>query len=274
VKIAWRRAPLSPEQVRYARILGVIPARLGSERLPRKPLYPVAGKPLIEWVWRRVSSFSVLQRVVVATDADEIRATCAAFGAETVLTSPAHGSGTERIAEVIGRSEYEDFDIVVNVQGDEPFVAEEQVLAAVQQLGLGFDIGTVAAPVGTRQAWHDAAVVKVVRRADGGALYFSRSPIPHRRNGEPAEAALAATPYLRHIGIYACTPAVLRRWVVLETTALESEERLEQLRALEGGLTIGVGVVAASEAGVDTLADAQRAARRLLRDPTAEEAVS
>jgi 3-deoxy-manno-octulosonate cytidylyltransferase (CMP-KDO synthetase) len=274
VKIAWRRPLLSPDQVRTARILGVIPARLGSERLPRKPLYPIGGKPLIEWVWRQVSSFSVLQRVVIATDADEIRATCVSFGAEAVLTSPAHRSGTERIAEVIELAGYEDFDVVVNVQGDEPFVRETEVLAAVTQLGEGFDVGTVACAVGTREAWRDPSVVKVTRRADGAALYFSRSPIPHRRDGDPTAAELAAEPYLRHIGIYAYTPAVLRRWVTLEATVLESVERLEQLRALEGGLTIGVGVVAASEAGVDTPADAQRATRRILRDHTAEEAVS
>lgn len=274
MKIAWRRAPLSPDQVRTARILGVIPARLSSERLPHKPLYVIAGKPLIEWVWRRVSSFRLLERIVVATDADEVRATCASFGAEAVLTSAAHASGTERIAEVIGRPEYGGFDIVVNVQGDEPFVREEDVAAAVEQVTRGFDVGTVAAPVGTRRAWLDPAVVKVTRRMDGAALYFSRSPIPHRRDGEPTEEELAAEPYLRHIGIYAYTPDMLRRWLALEVSALESVERLEQLRALENGLTIGVGIVAGAEAGVDTPADVQRAARRILRDHTAEEPVS
>lgn len=266
--------PLPPEQVRTARILGVIPARLGSERLPRKPLHVIAGKPLVEWVWRRVSSLSVLDRVVVATDAAEIRAACASFGAECVLTSTTHGSGTERIGEVIERAEYGGYDIVVNVQGDEPFVREEEVAAAVAQVRRGFDVGTVAAPVGTRQAWRDASVVKVTRRADGAALYFSRSAIPHRRDGEPTAAELAAEPYLRHIGIYAYTPAVLRRWLALAPSALERVERLEQLRALDGGLTIGVAVVAGAEAGVDTPADARRAARRILRDHTAEEPVS
>jgi 3-deoxy-D-manno-octulosonate cytidylyltransferase len=257
-----------------ARILGVIPARLGSERLPRKPLHEIAGRPLIEWVWRRVSTFSVLQRVVVATDADEVRAACASFGAEAVLTSAAHGSGTERVAEVIGRPDYDGYDLVVNVQGDEPFAREEAVAAAVAQVKRGFDVGTVAAPIGTRRAWRDPTVVKVTRRADGAALYFSRSAIPHRRDGEPTAAELAAEPYLRHIGIYAYTPAVLRRWLALDVAALETAERLEQLRALAGGLTIGVGVVAEAEAGVDTPADARRAARRMLRDDTAEEPVA
>ena len=274
MKFAWRRAPLSPDQVRTARILGVIPARLGSERLPRKPLYPIAGRPLIEWVWRRVSSFTVLERIVVATDAAEIGAACASFGAEVVLTSASHASGTERVAEVLGRAEYGAYDVVVNVQGDEPFVREEAVTAAMAQLGRGFDVGTVAAPVRTRQAWRDPAVVKVIRRADGGALYFSRGSIPHRRDAEPSAEELAREPYLRHIGVYAYTPAALGRWLAVESSVLESVERLEQLRALEGGLTIGVGVVAAAEFGVDTPAEARRATRRILRDLKAEEPIS
>jgi 3-deoxy-manno-octulosonate cytidylyltransferase (CMP-KDO synthetase) len=245
--------------VRNLRILGVVPARLGSERLPRKPLHVIAGRPLLEWVWRRVSSFDVLERVVIATDAEEVRSLCASFGAEAVLTSRRHESGTERIAELVERDEFASYDVIVNVQGDEPFVQAEQVRAAVEQVSRGFDIGTVSAPVGSLAAWRDPSVVKVTRRADGAALYFSRSPIPHRREGEPTAAQLSAEPFLRHIGIYAYTPAVLRRWVQLSATPLESLERLEQLRALAAGLTIGVGVVDEVEGGIDTLADAERA---------------
>jgi 3-deoxy-manno-octulosonate cytidylyltransferase (CMP-KDO synthetase) len=108
--------------VRNERILCVIPARLGSERLPRKPLHVMAGRPLLEWVWRRVASFQLPNRVIVATDAGEVMALCGSMGAEVVLTSPAHGSGTERIAEVVRMPEYSGYDVVVNVQGDEPFV--------------------------------------------------------------------------------------------------------------------------------------------------------
>jgi 3-deoxy-manno-octulosonate cytidylyltransferase (CMP-KDO synthetase) len=260
-----RAAPLAPsrEQVRNQRILGVIPARLGSERLPRKPLHPIAGRPLLEWVWRRVSSLRLLDRVVVATDAPEIMELCASLGAPAVLTSAAHESGTERIAEVVAQPGYAGWDVVVNVQGDEPFVSEEQVSTAVAYLGLGFDIGTVAAPVGTMAAWLDPAVVKVVRRVDGGALYFTRSAIPHPRDGAPTVAALGAEPYLRHAGVYAYTPAVLQRWVALPPTPLERIEKLEQLRALAAGLSIGVGVVADVQGGVDTAEDAARAGDRL-----------
>ena len=245
----------------------MIPARLGSERLPRKPLHMIAGRPLLEWVWRRVSDFRAVAQVVVATDAAEVLKVCAAFGANAVLTSPAHGSGTERIAELVERPDFRGYDVVVNVQGDEPFVREEQVATAVEQVRRGFDIGTVAAPVGTAAAWRDSSVVKVTRRADGAALYFSRSPIPHCRDAEPNEEQLAAEPYLRHIGIYAYTPTALRRWIALPSSRLEREERLEQLRALEGGLTIGVGVVATAEGGVDTVADAARAEQRILAGP-------
>jgi 3-deoxy-manno-octulosonate cytidylyltransferase (CMP-KDO synthetase) len=249
--------------VRHERILGVIPARLGSERLPRKPLHPLAGRPLLEWVWRRVSSFRTLDQVVIATDAPEIVAACAGWGAAAELTSAAHASGTSRVAELVSRPAYAEFGVVVNVQGDEPFVREEQVEAAVAQLRSGFDIGTVAAPVTTLEAWQDTGVVKVTRRADGAALYFSRSPIPHVRGREPTPAELAGVEFLRHVGLYAYSPAVLRRWSALPPTALEELERLEQLRALAAGLSIGVGVVETAECGVDTPADAARAEQRL-----------
>lgn len=247
-------------------VLGVIPARLGSERLPRKPLHVIAGRPLIEWVWRRVSAMPLVDRVVVATDSDEVLAACAAFGGEAVLTSAAHASGTDRVAEVARRQGFEGFDIIVNIQGDEPFVQPDAVAAAVRQVTDGWDIGTVAAPVGSVQALRDPSVVKVVRNDRGGALYFSRAPIPHLRGAEPGPADLASDRWLRHIGIYAFTPAALRRWVALPEGRLERIERLEQLRALAAGLEIGVGVVASAEGGIDTPEDARRAEERLRRE--------
>lgn len=253
--------------MRYGKTLAVIPARLRSERLPRKPLHPIAGRPLLEWVWRRVAGFDAVDRVVVATDAAEIVEACRGWGAEVELTSEHHQSGTARIGELIGREEYGGYEIIVNVQGDEPFVQEDHVAEAVAQVRRGFDIGTVAAPVGTMEAWRDPGVVKVTRRADGAALYFSRSSIPHVRGGYPTMSALGAEPYLRHIGLYAYRPEVLRRWSTLPESPLESIERLEQLRALHAGLTIGVGVVAAAEGGVDTAADAARAEQRIRREP-------
>ncbi len=250
-------------RVPQRRVLGVIPARLGSERLPRKPLYPLAGRPLIEWVWRRVRGLEALHRVVVATDSEAVAAACRAMGAEVALTSPDHTSGTERAAEVVARPEFGGSDIVVNVQGDEPFISAEQVQEAVAQ-AVRFDVGTVATPVRTLAAWRDPAVVKVVRAEDGRALYFSRAPVPHVRGRDPDEAELASPAFLRHVGIYAYAPAALARWVGHPPVSLERLERLEQLRALAAGLSIGVGLVAETEGGVDTPADAHRAEARLL----------
>lgn len=246
-------------------VLGVIPARLGSERLPRKPLYPLNGRPLIEWVWRRVRSFPSLDAVVVATDSEEVAAVCRDLGADVVLTAREHGSGTERVAEVAAMEDFQRFDIVVNIQGDEPFVTEEQVAGAVGAVEEGWDVGTVAAPVGSLEAWRDPSVVKVVRNGRGGALYFSRAPIPHVRGGEPAEPELASAPWLRHIGVYAYTGAALERWVSAPPSELERLERLEQLRALAAGLTFGVVVVdgMAEAGGIDTPSDARRAEARL-----------
>ena len=244
-------------------VLGVIPARLGSERLPRKPLQPIAGRPLIEWVWRRVRSFDAFESLVVATDSDEVVAACARFGGRAVLTRSDHESGTDRVAEVAEREEFSAFDVITNVQGDEPFVTRAQLDGAVGKVRDGWDVGTVAAPVGTLAAWRDPSVVKVVRNDEGGALYFSRAPIPHVRGGEPAASELASDRYLRHIGVYAYSRDALRRWVSLPTGGLERAERLEQLRPLAAGLSFGVAVVDGAEGGIDTADDVRWAEARL-----------
>ena len=247
-------------------VLGVIPARLGSERLPRKPLHPIAGRPLIEWVWRRASAIPTVDRIVVATEAEEVARACVAFGAEVVLTSPAHPSGTDRVAEVAALSSFEGFDVILNIQGDEPFMPDDAVAGAVAMVRQGWDVGTVAGPMLTLEALRDPAVVKVVRNDRGGALYFSRAAIPHLRGGDPTPADLASDRWLRHIGVYAFTPQALRRWVSLPEGELERTERLEQLRALSAGLEIGVAVVATAEGGIDTPEDARRAEERLRRE--------
>ena len=248
-----------------ARILGVIPARLGSERLPRKPLHSLLGRPLLEWVWRRVSAFSVLHHCVVATDSDEVAAACARFGAPVEMTRADHPSGTDRVAEVAARYGFDEFDVVVNVQGDEPFMDEAHVAAAAHLAATGWDVGTVATPLRTLAAWRDPAVVKVITGADGGALYFTRAPVPWKRGAEPTPDELASPSFLRHVGVYAYTRAALARWVHLPPASLEELERLEQLRPLAAGLRFGVAVVDAADGGVDTLEDARRA-EACLRD--------
>ncbi len=240
--------------------LAVIPARLGSTRLPRKPLHIIAGRPLVEWVWRRVADVSLFDRVVIATDSAEVAEHARAIGAEVVFTSSEHPSGTDRVAEVARGDSFRDYPFVVNVQGDEPFVDAGHLGAALALIrDQDWDVGTVAAPINAVAEWRAFSVVKVVRGDDGGALYFSRAPIPHPRDAEPAAIRFSGGPYLRHLGIYAYRAEALQRWVALPEGELERIERLEQLRPLAAGIRIGVAVVASAPAGVDTLEDAERA---------------
>lgn len=241
------------------RLLGVIPARLGSTRLPRKPLQVIAGRPLIEWVWSRVRGFGLFETLVVATDSEEVAAVCREFGAAVELTSADHPSGTDRVAEVATRPHFQGYDVIVSIQGDEPFVTVEQLRRSATLVANGWDIGTVASHITSLADWRDPAVVKVVRRSDGGAMYFTRAPVPFSRDAEPTVEMLATGPFLRHIGVYAYSPAALARWVALPVGELERLERLEQLRPLCAGLTIGVDIVDAAGPGIDTPEDVARA---------------
>lgn len=195
----------------------------------------------------------------MATDAREVAEVCRSFGAETVLTSAHHESGTERVAEVAREEGFRHHPIVVNVQGDEPLLREVEVRAAVEQVALeGRDVGTCASPIGSLEAWKDPAVVKVARASDGRALYFSRASIPWKRDEAPRAEELAGPPYLRHVGLYAYRREALLDWVDQGPSPLETVERLEQMRALEAGMTIGVGLVEDTAGGVDTPADVER----------------
>jgi 3-deoxy-manno-octulosonate cytidylyltransferase (CMP-KDO synthetase) len=246
------------------RVLGVIPARLASVRLPRKPLHPIAGRPLIEWVWRRAVDSGVFDDVVIATDSGEVEAAARDFGAAVALTRADHPSGTDRVAEVVRRPEWRDYPVIVNVQGDEPFVRRGHLDAAVSLVrDGGWEVGTVATPLASAAEWREPSVVKVVRGDDGGALLFTRAPVPHSRDAEPDFGSGA---YLRHVGIYAYRREALLRWVALPEGALERIEKLEQLRALAAGLRIGVAVGEPAEGGVDTPADAARAERIITKN--------
>jgi 3-deoxy-manno-octulosonate cytidylyltransferase (CMP-KDO synthetase) len=157
------------------------------------------------------------------------------------------------VAEVAER--HADYQVIVNIQGDEPFVAEEHIRLSAQLVLDGWDIGTPAAPIETLEAWRDPAAVKIARAPDGRALYFSRSPIPHKREGEPTAAELKSAAFLRHIGVYAYQRDALMRYVRLPETELERFEKLEQLRALAAGMRIGVAIAKESAAGIDTPED-------------------
>jgi 3-deoxy-manno-octulosonate cytidylyltransferase (CMP-KDO synthetase) len=238
--------------------LAVIPARLGASRLPRKPLRLIGGVPLVVRVWERVSSIGVADQVVVATDSDEIASTVRAAGGCAALTSPAHPSGTDRVAEVASQRAYEGYDAFINVQGDEPFVSDAAVRGAAEIVTSGrFPLGTAAAHAGD-DVLAMPQVVKVIAADDGRALYFSRAPIPWLR--EPDEASLRAGIIRQHIGVYTYTRDALAAWVALPPHPLERIERLEQLRPLAAGFAMGVAVVSELPAGgVDTEDDLERA---------------
>ena len=240
-------------------VLGIVPARLASSRLPDKPLYPLLGRPLIEWVWRRIESMSVLDHVVVATDSVAVADVCRSLGAPVEMTSPDHPSGTDRVAEVADMPAYRGYKLIANVQGDEPLLKEAHLRSAIDLVRLeGWQVGTCATPVLTNEARKDSSVVKVVRAATGRALYFSRASIPYKRDEKPTTEDLEREPFLRHIGIYAYDRDALRDWVAMAPSRLEELELLEQMRPLEAGLRIGVAVVGAADPGVDTPADVLR----------------
>ena len=239
--------------VAAGRVLGVIPARLGAERLPGKPLRQLAGKPLVVWVAANARRSGALDEVVVATDAEVVAAAVSTAGFRAVLTAARHESGTARVAEVVARKEFRAYGIVVNVQGDEPFLPAEAIHGAVREVERGADVGTAAVPL-ARAAADSASVVKVVLGEDSRALYFSRSVIPHQRDaGAPAR-------YWQHLGVYAFRPAALARWMALPPTEPERAEKLEQLRPLGHGMSIGVALLdGPALPGIDTEDDLQRA---------------
>jgi 3-deoxy-manno-octulosonate cytidylyltransferase (CMP-KDO synthetase) len=240
-------------------VLGVIPARLGSSRLPRKPLRLLAGEPLVLRVARRLFELDVCDRVVVATDADEIAGVVRRAGFEATLTATSHETGTARIAEVVTQQDYTGFDLILNVQGDEPLVAAAAVQGTLQRLRLGDPIGTAAGTLDPGLA-ADPNRVKVVVGPGGRAVYFSRAPIPFDRDGT------GDVVYHQHVGVYGYPREALNRWVRLPPVPEEGWERLEQLRPLLHGIPIGVALFDEVPApGVDTAADLEWAEQALAR---------
>ncbi len=237
------------------RVLGVIPARLASRRLPRKVLRPLLGVPLVVWVYRAVCRCELFDSVLVATDSDEVRAACAAYDVPAELTSPEHRSGTDRAWELARRYQPE---IVVNVQGDEPLVTAEHITRMLQPLlhGSSEQVTTLRYPLSRDEA-ADPNVVKVVTDRYGRALYFSRAPIPHDRDGE------ADGVWFKHLGFYAYRFEALALFHRLPPGRLEQIEKLEQLRLLEHGVAIRLLDAPSDTLGVDTERDLQRAEQLL-----------
>jgi 3-deoxy-manno-octulosonate cytidylyltransferase (CMP-KDO synthetase) len=240
------------------RTLAVIPARLGATRLPRKPLRLLAGLPLVLRVWERVRDAGVADAAVIATDSEEVAAAARAHGAPVELTGADHPSGTDRVAEVAARAPYAGYGLLLNVQGDEPFVELEALRGACRMVAeQGFPLGTAAAPAAP-EALGNPNVVKVVAADDGRAMYFSRAAIPFLR--DHADAALLRGRIWQHVGVYAYARDALARWVALPPHPLERIERLEQLRPLAAGLAIGVArLTTTGRPGIDTEDDLVRA---------------
>ncbi len=238
--------------------LAVIPARLGATRLPRKPLRLLGGIPLVLRVLDRIQSLALADAVVVATESEEVANIVSAAGGTAMITSAAHPSGTDRVAEVADHPDFAHHDVIVNVQGDEPFMRGDAMAGAIAMVrDHGFALGTAAGRRGP-EIMSDPHCVKVVRADDGRALYFSRAGIPFLRDG--VDAAIRDRVVLQHMGIYAARRDALRRWVSLPPHPLELIEKLEQLRALAAGLAMGVAIVDAPSWGeVNTEDDLVRA---------------
>lgn len=236
----------------------IIPARWGSTRFPGKPLHLIAGKPLVQHVWEQCTQVPGVNRVIVATDDTRILETAFAFGAEVALTSTVHPSGTDRIAEVA--KNLRTTGILVNVQGDEPFLDPELVGQLIRALKADrrAQMATAACKLSAGDC-NNQNVVKVVCDLSGHALYFSRSLIPCDRDGDAAPARL------RHIGIYAYRRPFLLKLVKTRQTPLEKSEKLEQLRALEQGARIRVILANSVGPGIDTPADAVVAEKLILK---------
>jgi len=248
----------------------VIPARYSSSRLPGKPLMKLQGRPLIQWVWDCAQNTGA-QSITVATDDERIRDAVLGFGARCVMTGY-HESGTDRVAEVVRRSRLAPKDIVLNLQGDEPMVPKALIIELVADLESmpSADIATAIAPIQSLSQFTDANCVKAIRAQNGLALYFSRAPIPWPRD---STTATAGTPTgfrgaFRHIGIYAYRVDSLLRFSQAQPTSLEQTEKLEQLRALEMGMSIYLTILEKGPpAGVDTLEDLNRVNEMLSSPP-------
>ncbi|MDU6411987.1 MAG: 3-deoxy-manno-octulosonate cytidylyltransferase [Yersiniaceae bacterium] len=239
--------------------IAIIPARFGSSRLPGKPLADIHGKPMVVRVMERARA-SGADRVIVATDHPDVVSAVEAAGGEVCLTRADHQSGTERLAEVVDHYGFADDDIIVNVQGDEPMIPPVIIRQVAENLaGCAAGMATLAVPVESADEAFNPNAVKVVRDAQGFALYFSRATIPWDRDRFAQSREQIGDHYLRHIGIYAYRAGFIRRYVTWSPSPLENIELLEQLRVLWYGEKIHVDVAhAVPTVGVDTAEDLAR----------------
>lgn len=215
------------------KVLCVIPSRIQSTRLPRKPLLPIQGKPMIQWVYENASRAASISKIVVATDSDEIASLIHTIGGHVEMTDPAIPTGSDRAAVVAEK--YPDMEVIINLQGDEPFIKPHMLETLIQPYLMGErpEMTTLAYPLDMKTKYHEPGAVKVITDLFGNALYFSRAPIPYFRTEQTA-------PVYHHMGLYAFRRDFLLRYPTLAQTPLEKTESLEQLRVLEHGFKIKV----------------------------------
>ena len=244
------------------KIIAVIPARFASTRLPGKPLLSETGRPLIQHVVEAARRAKSLHRIIVATDDPRIADVVAGFGGEPMMTRADHATGTDRVAEVAAR--IEQAGIIVNVQGDEPGIAGSTIDRLVSLLESDRDapMATLATPIRDPAVYRDPSCVKVVCSRRDRALYFSRSPIPHYRDGVPQTSSGSGPLAYLHLGLYAYRREFLLNLSSLPPSGLEAAETLEQLRVLEAGFPIAIGIVDEPSIGVDTPEDYRRFVER------------
>ena len=235
----------------------IVPCRLASTRFPRKLLHLIRGKPLLLWVAERIAAQAPDLPLFFAVDDEQLRLPLAERGFQAILTSPAHASGTDRLAEANRTVRAEQ---VVNVQADEPLVTGAQIRTLAQLVAGGAPMATLATPFRTAADFNNPNQVKVVFGRDGRALCFSRSPLPfaRERGGAVDDAWVAANPCYKHLGLYAYTAELLEKFPTLPSGRYEQIEKLEQLRALEAGYDIRVGLTEDPTVGVDTPEDARK----------------
>jgi 3-deoxy-manno-octulosonate cytidylyltransferase (CMP-KDO synthetase) len=233
------------------KVAAIIPARMGSTRFPGKPLARICGKPMIQHVYEKAVACKLIEHVVVATDDPAVEQAVQAFGGEVLMTSCDHRTGTDRVAEV---ARILDAEIIVNIQGDEPLLRPDAIEKAIRPLieDASIVMSTLKTALRPEDDPHDPNIVKVATDVHGHALYFSRSPIPFRRNGTPAAQLY------RHIGLYVFRRSFLFEFTTLPQTPLEQAESLEQLRALEHGHSIFVAETLYYPLGVDVPSDIDR----------------
>lgn len=238
-----------------AKVVAIIPARYASTRFPAKPLADIHGKPMLQHVYERSLKARLVDAVIVATDDERIFNAARAFGAKVVMTSTAHETGTDRLAEVA--ETLNGAELIVNVQGDEPMIEPAMIDAAVAPLRAQADIsmGTLMAVIDNPADFANPNIVKVVTDKCGSALYFSRAPIPYMRDSEVGQKRVYG---FRHIGLYVYRRDFLLRYPRLQPTALERAEKLEQLRVLEHGYRIHVTLTEHQSMGVDTPEDLEK----------------